>query len=151
MYHSPHAGRRPSAETRENAVGYFKSAEEVDQYLGEMFRVAADHPEVGPKMKAAKITLRIHYSDPDCELNVRFHDPMEVCLGPWSHEPDITMWMKGDIADRFWRGKYNMAVGMAKGEVKSKGPVSQILKMVPLTKPLFPVYLDLVKERDAVS
>src|SRR2546425_12265191 len=112
MYHSPHAGRRPSAETRENAVGYFKSAEEVDQYLGEMFRGAADHPEAGPKMKAAKITLRIHYSDPDCELHARFHDPMEVCLGPWSHEPDITMWMKGHIADPFLRGEDDLVGGM---------------------------------------
>ena len=42
-----------------------------------------------------------------------------------------------------------MAVGMAKGEVKSKGPVSKVLKLVPLTKPLFPVYLDLVKQKDA--
>ena len=56
---------------------------------------------------------------------------------------------KVDIADRYWRGKYNMAVGMAKGEVKSKGPVSKVLKLVPLTKPLFPVYLDLVKQKDA--
>jgi putative sterol carrier protein len=76
---------------------------------------------------------------------------MEVCLGPWSYEPDITLTMKVDIADRYWRGKYNMAVGMAKGEVKSKGPVSKVLKLVPLTKPLFPVYLDLIKQKDALA
>jgi hypothetical protein len=27
--------------------------------------------------------------------------------------------------------------------------VSKVLKLVPLTKPLFPVYLDLVKQKDA--
>ncbi|MCU1449737.1 MAG: hypothetical protein JWP02_1907, partial [Acidimicrobiales bacterium] len=47
------------------------------------------------------------------------------------------------------RGKYNLAVGLAKGEVKAKGPVSKILKLVPLTKPLFPLYRELVAEKDA--
>jgi hypothetical protein len=33
--------------------------------------------------------------------------------------------------------------------VKAKGPVNKILKLVPLTKPLFPIYRDLVSEKDA--
>jgi len=41
-----------------------------------------------------------------------------------------------------------MAVGLAKREVRSKGPVSKVRKRVPLTKPLFPAYLDLVKHKD---
>ena len=57
--------------------------------------------------------------------------------------------MKADTADKFWRGKYNLAVGLAKGEVKAKGSVNKILKLVPLTKPLFPVYRDLIAPKDA--
>jgi hypothetical protein len=56
--------------------------------------------------------------------------------------------MAADIADKFWRGEYNLAVGLAKGAVKSKGPVNTILKLVPLTKPLFPIYKDLTAEKD---
>src|SRR5439155_10545543 len=48
-------------------MGYFTSPEEVDKYIGEMFRQAAGHPQVGPKMKAAQITMRVVYEDPDCE------------------------------------------------------------------------------------
>lgn len=130
-------------------MGYFSSPEEVDKYIGQMFRVASDHPQVGPKMKAAQINMRVVYEDPDCEMNVRFHDPMETVLGPTADDPDVTLTMKADIADRFWRGKYNLAVGLAKGEVKAKGSVNKILKLVPLTKPLFPVYRDLVAPKDA--
>jgi hypothetical protein len=57
--------------------------------------------------------------------------------------------MRADIADQYWRGRYNLAVGLAKGQVKAKGPVNKILKLVPLTKPLFPVYNELVSEKDA--
>jgi putative sterol carrier protein len=129
-------------------MGFFANAEEVDKYIGEMFRQAADHPEVGPKMKAAGITLLVDYSDPDCQLTVRFHDPMEVTMGPAEGDPDITLIMKADTADQYWRGKYNLAVGLAKGQVKAKGPVNKILKLVPLTKPLFPVYNELIAEKD---
>jgi hypothetical protein len=129
-------------------VGFFSSPEEVDKYIGEMFRQANDHPKVGAKMRAADITMRVVYSDPDCEMTVRFVDPMETIFGPTSHEPDITLSMPADIADRFWRGKYNLAVGLARSEVKAKGPVNKILKLVPLTKPLFPVYQDLIAQKD---
>ena len=129
-------------------MGYFSSPEEVDRYIGEMFRQASGHPQVGPKMRAANVTMRVVYTDPDCEMTVRFTDPMETSFGPTTHEPDITLSMPADIADRFWRGRYNLAVGLAKSEVKAKGPVPKILKLVPLTKPLFPVYLDLVARKD---
>lgn len=128
---------------------FFNSPEEVDKYIGGIFRMAPDDPAVGPKMKAAEITLRVVYTDPDCETTVRFHDPMTTTAGPVDDEPDVTLTMKADIADKFWRGKYNLAVGLAKGEVKAKGPVNKILKLVPLTKPLFPIYRDLVAPKDA--
>jgi len=129
-------------------VGYFSSPEEVDKYIGAMFRQASDHPQVEPKMRAANVTMRVEYTDPDCEMTVRFADPMETIFGPTTLEPDITLSMPADVADRFWRGKYNLAVGLARSEVKAKGPVPKILKLVPLTKPLFPVYLDLIKQKD---
>jgi len=40
-----------------------------------------------------------------------------------------------------------MAVGLAKREVRSKGQGSKVGKLVPLTKPLFSAYLDLVKHK----
>ncbi|WP_116200526.1 SCP2 sterol-binding domain-containing protein [Amycolatopsis circi] len=130
-------------------MAYFANAAEVDQYIGEMFRMAGDHPEVGEKMKAAGIVMRVEYSDPDCVVTVGFQDPMRVESGETDLKPDITLVMRADTADKFWRGDYNLAVGLAKGQVKAKGPVNKILKLVPLTKPLFPVYRDLVKDKDA--
>jgi hypothetical protein len=59
------------------------------------------------------------------------------------------MSMAADIANKYWRGEYNVAVGLAKGQVKAKGPVTTILKMVPLTKPLFPMYKEMCAEKDA--
>jgi putative sterol carrier protein len=130
---------------------YFADANEVDKYIGGVFRLAADHPEVGEKMKAANLVMRVLYTDPDVEMNVIMRDPMQVVAGPVEETPDVTLAMPADIADKFWRGEYNLAVGLAKGQVKAKGPVNKILKLVPLTKPLFPMYRELVAEKDGPS
>ncbi|WP_131785712.1 hypothetical protein [Protofrankia symbiont of Coriaria ruscifolia] len=132
-------------------MAFFANADEMDKYIGEMFRLAGDHPEVGDKMKAANIVMRVEYSDPDCVVTVAFQDPIRVESGETGLVPDITLIIRADIANQFWRGEYNLAVGLAKGQIKAKGPINKILKLVPLTKPLFPVYRDLVKDKDAAS
>ena len=129
-------------------MGYFADANEVDKYIGGVFRAAADHPENGPKFKSADLVMRVIYTDPDVEMNVVMRDPIQVTAGPIDEAADVTLAMPADIADKFWRGDYNLAVGLAKGQVKAKGPVNKILKLVPLTKPLFPMYRELVAEKD---
>ena len=131
-------------------MSYFKNADEVYKYLGGVFRVAEEHPEVGPALRASGITLRLEYSNPDAVITVRMVEPsIEVIEGETDTTPDVRMSMAADTADKYWRGEYNVAVGLGKGQVKAKGPVTTILKMVPLTKPLFPVYKQLVAEKDA--
>jgi putative sterol carrier protein len=142
----------PTVEDNEQGevdVPYFESADEVYKYVGGVFRAAGDHPDVGPKMVAADVTLQIYYTDPDASLTVRFTEPeVEVVEGGDDPAADVKMTMPADIANKYWRGEYNIAVGLAKGQVKAKGPVNKILKIVPLTKPLFPMYRELVAEKD---
>jgi hypothetical protein len=50
------------------------------------------------------------------------------------------MMMKADTAHRFWLGEVNVTRAIARGEIKPKGPVAKILRLVPLAKPVFPRY-----------
>ncbi len=82
-------------------------------------------------------------------MTVRLREPsIEVTDGGDNPDADVKLFMPADIGDKFWRGEYNLGVGLAKGQVKAKGPVNKILKLVPLTKPLFPLYRELVAEKD---
>jgi putative sterol carrier protein len=126
----------------------FSDAAEVYKYVGGVFRIAADHPEIGPKMRAAKITMQVNYTQPAASLTVRFQEPMEVIDGGQDDNADVRLSMPADIAHKYWRGEYNLAVGLAKGQVKAKGPVNKILKLVPITKPLFPIYRELTAEKE---
>lgn len=131
-------------------MAFFQNGEEIDKYIGGVFRAGGEHPEVGPKFIAADMILQVFYTDPDVEVNIYMKEPgLRTVLGSIDEKADVTLVMKGDTGDKFWRGEYNLAVGLAKGEVKAKGPVNKILKLVPLTKSLFPIYRDLVAEKDA--
>lgn len=46
--------------------------------------------------------------------------------------------MDTDTANRFWQGKVNMTLAMAKGQVKAEGAIMKVLKLVPNTKFLYP-------------
>jgi hypothetical protein len=128
---------------------YFKDADEVYVYIGGVFRRAGEDPVVGPKLREANITMQCNYTEPDATLTVRFQEPFEVVDGGNDEGADVTMTMPADIAHKYWRGEYNFAVGLAKGQVKAKGPINKILKLVPITKPLFPIYKEMTDSRTA--
>ena len=53
--------------------------------------------------------------------------------------------MAADDGHKFWLGKLNMTIAMAKGQVKAKGPVSKMMKLLPAMRPAFPRYTDFLK------
>lgn len=132
-------------------MSYFTDADDVYRYLGGVFRLAAD-TEVGPKLASADIDLQVYYSDPDAKVLIRMHgDNIEVEDGADNEDADVKLFMPADIGDRYWRGEYNLAVGLAKGQVRAKGPVNKILRLVPLTRPIFPMYREMVAEKDGAA
>ncbi|HYF24405.1 MAG TPA: hypothetical protein VD931_01560 [Baekduia sp.] len=130
---------------------YFESSDEVHKYIGGAFRKARETAS-GPKMATADLDLQVYYSDPDTKMLIKMHgDNIEVCPDEENEDADVKLYMPADIADKYWRGEYNLAVGLAKGQVKAKGPVNKILKLVPLTKPLFPMYREAIAEKDGAA
>jgi putative sterol carrier protein len=130
----------PAEERRE--VAYFKDAQEVYDTIGKLFVDIAEDQELAPKFRKANTIVRYEYSDPESVVTVRLQEgqPGDVDFGESDMEPEVTMSMEADTAHRFWLGNVNVTVALARGEIKAKGPVAKILKLVPLTKPIFPRY-----------
>lgn len=121
---------------------YFKDAQEVYDTVGKLFVELAEDPELAPKFRKADTIVQYDYTEPDSTITVRLQEgqPGDVDFGETEMEPEVTMRMKADTAHRFWLGKVNVTMAIARGEIKPQGPVSKILKLVPLTKPVFPRY-----------
>ena len=102
-------------------MSYFADASEVYKYLGGVFRQANDTEGVGSTLRAADIVLRLDYSAPDSSITVVLKEPaIEVIEGDSDLTPDVRMSMSADNGNKFWRGEYNVAVGLAKGQVKPR-------------------------------
>jgi hypothetical protein len=54
--------------------------------------------------------------------------------------------MEADLAHLFWLGKVRPTVALARGDMKAKGPVAKILRLVPLVEPVFPRYVEMLKD-----
>jgi SCP-2 sterol transfer family len=123
-------------------LAYFKDADDVYATIGKLLRDIATDPELGPKFRKANTIVRYEYTDPNSIMTVRLQEgqPPDVDFGESQMEPEVTMSMAADTAHRFWLGQVNVTVALARGQIKAKGPVAKILKLVPLTKPVFPRY-----------
>ena len=123
-------------------MAYFKDAQEVYDTIGKLMQDVASDDELAPKFRKANTIVRYEYREPDSAITVRLQEgqPGDVDFGETDMEPEVTMTMEADTAHRFWLGNVNVTVALARGQIKATGPVSKILKLVPLAKPLFPRY-----------
>jgi len=121
---------------------YFKDADEVYSYIGKLFEDLAQDEEMSPKFRKANTVVQYRYRNPESVITVSLLDSGDgrVDCGDTELEPEVVMTMDADTAHRFWLGKVNVTVALARGQMKAKGPVAKILKLVPLTKPVFPRY-----------
>jgi hypothetical protein len=130
-------------------VAYFKDADEVYETIGKLFVEIANDDELAPKFRKANTIVRYEYANPDSVITVRLQEgqPGDVDFGESDMEPEVTMTMDADTAHKFWLGEVNVTVALARGQIKAKGPVAKILKLVPLTKPIFPRYKAQLEEQ----
>jgi putative sterol carrier protein len=129
-------------------VPVFKDDQEVYQYIGKLFQDLADDDELGPRFRKADTIVQYQYKNPESQITVKMKDGEEgqVDFGASDMDPEIVMVMDADTAHKFWLGKVNVTMALARGQMKAKGPVAKILKLVPLVKPVFPKYRQILEE-----
>lgn len=130
-------------------MAYFKDEDEVYEFIGALFADLATDEELGPKFRKANTIVQYRYSNPDSVITVKMIDGEDgqVDLGDTQLEPEVVMTMEADTAHKFWLGNVNVTVALARGQMKAKGPVAKILKLVPLVKPVFPRYRAKLEEK----
>jgi hypothetical protein len=122
---------------------YFKDAEDVYANLGFFLRQLAVDPEMTSALKRADTTLQLRMRHPDSTLTMRTPsdaEPAQVDVGETTLQPEVVLQLDADVAHRFWLGQLNVAVALARGEIRARGPVAKVLKIVPLVKPGFSRY-----------
>ena len=124
----------------------FESAREFRQVMDKVFTMMSTDPEMGPKLRDAETPQRFEFPDMEMVVNVTYsEDAGDQNLRwewtddvPW--EPDVKMTMDSDIANRYFQGKENVAMAIARRRIKTSGNVKKALALIPITKPIYERY-----------
>lgn len=123
----------------------FNSSAEVAKYIGGIFEAAFVDPEIGPKLVDTGLVIAFDFTDPEAVVVIDMANKAVregVAGGP---PPTATMSMTADTGSAYWQGKVNLPLAMAKKKIKVDGNVASLLKLAPLGKKLYPVYIERLK------
>ena len=131
----------------------FTSAQELREVLDQVFSMMDEDPEMGPKLRDADVPQRFEFTDLDMVVNIRAARAGEDGNLRWEWtddvdwEPTVRMSMSSETANRYFQGRENVAVALARRRIKAGGDVKAALSLIPITKPVYPRYRALVAER----
>ena len=113
------------------------------------FTLMSEDPAMGPKLRDADTPQRFEFTDLDLVVNIRAGGAEEPNLAwVWSDdidwEPKVRMTMSSETANRYFQGKENVAIAIARRRIKTGGDVKAALALIPITKPLFERYREMV-------
>jgi len=130
----------------------FRSAREFRQVMDRVFQMMSEDPEMGPRLRDADVPQRFEFEDFDMVMNIRAgHEGEGANLHwEWTDEvdwsPRVRMKMSSETANRYFQGKENVALAIARRRIKTGGDIRASLALIPVTKPIFERYRALVDE-----
>src|SRR3977135_4478587 len=127
----------------------FKSPQEFREVMDRTFALMSEDPRVGPRLRDADTPQRFEFTDLDMVVNLRAGNAEEPNLAwEWSDqvewEPRVRMTMSSDTANRYFQGRENVAIAVARRRVKGGGDGRAARAILPITKPLFARYREMI-------
>lgn len=134
----------------------FRGKKEFRKVFDRLFRALASDPEIGPKLAATKTPQRFVFSDTGLVLNVTHADRRTAKKGRhllwvWgdekrSWEPVVSMTMTSDVANRYFQGKENIPLAIArKTIVVETGDLAKVLDLLPIVAPFHRKWVAVLK------
>jgi hypothetical protein len=115
----------------------FQTSEEVAEIIGRFLQEIMLDPDLGPKFAAADAKVLITYTKPDLRLLLDCTaNPPTVDIDPTDiGEAEFKLNMSADDGHKFWLGKLNVPMALAKRQVKVDGPLTKMMGLLPAIQP----------------
>jgi hypothetical protein len=129
----------------------FQSPEEMREVMDKTFALMSEDPDMGTKLREANVPQRFEFDDVDLVVNIRpAREGEEGNLHwEWSDsvdwEPRVRMTMSSETANKYFQGKENVAMAIARRRIKTGGDVKAALSLIPITKPVYERYREMVQ------
>ena len=129
----------------------FRSSKEFREVMDRVFGLMDSDPDMGPKLRAADVPQRFEFTDVDMVVNIRAAVDGEDGNLHWEWtddvdwEPKVQMTMSSETANKYFQGKENVAMAIARRRIRAGGDVKAALSLIPVTKPVYAQYTALVE------
>jgi hypothetical protein len=132
-------------ETHEQPDPGFRSADEFIEVMNRAFGLMSEDPDMGPRLRAADTPQRFEFPDYDLVVNLRAGGTNEPNLvWEWTDqvdwEPRVRTAMSSTTVNRYFQGRENVAIAIARRRIRVTGDVKAALALIPITKPLPALY-----------
>jgi hypothetical protein len=130
----------------------FTTPREFREVMDRVFTMMSEDPGMGPELRDADVPQRFEFTDYDAVVNIRAAREGEDGNLHWEWtddvdwEPKVHMTMSSETANRYFQGRENIAMAIARRRIRTGGDVKAALALIPLTKPIFERYRALVAE-----
>ena len=129
----------------------FRSPTEFRAVMDRVFRMMDEDQEMGPRLRDADVPQRFEFTDLDMVVNIRAAHAGEDGNLRWEWtddvdwDPKVRMAMSSQTANRYFQGKENVPLAIARRRIKAGGDVRAALSLIPITKPVYARYTALVE------
>ncbi|MEJ8279437.1 hypothetical protein [Pseudonocardia spirodelae] len=126
-------------------MAVFATSDDLYKVFTPYFEKLAADPAISPKFVAANTAFRVNYSDPAACFAL---DARQATVAVFSgdeaaaHDVEVELAMSADEGHRFWLGKVNMPLALARKKVVVTGPIAKLLGILPALQPAFAMYRD---------
>jgi len=130
----------------------FTSAKEFREVFDRLFALMSDDEDMGPKLRDADVPQRFEFEDLDLVVNVRAGTPEEGVNLHWEWsddvdwQPKVRMTMSSETANKYFQGKENVVLAIARRRIKTGGDIQASLALIPITKPVYAQYTEMLSE-----
>ena len=129
----------------------FSSSAEFREVMDKVFTIMSTDPEMGPKLRDARVPQRFEFPDQDAVVNITYDESggEQNLRWKWSDEVDwepmVQMKMDSEVANKYFQGKENVPIAIARRRIKSSGDMKAALRLIPITKPVFARYREMLE------
>ena len=120
----------------------FRSPAEFRDVMDRVFTMMSEDPDMGPRLRDADVPQRFDFPDLDLVVNVRAAGAGEDgnLHWEWSDDvdwsPKVHMTMVSPVANRYFQGRENVAMAIARRRIRAAGDVRAALALIPITQPV---------------
>ena len=130
----------------------FTSPREFRDVMDAVFTIMSEDEDMGPKLRDANVPQRFEFQDVELVVNIRAAREGEDGNLHWEWsdsvdwEPRVKMAMSAETANKYFQGKENIALAIARRRIKTGGDVKAALALMPITKPVFARYRAMLEQ-----